>query len=163
MSRRSQHLERRVDEDLDERPGRWSSWIARRGRAVGGVGRDERADGDGAGVGEQPGDVRGAADVLGAVLGGEAEVAVDAVAQVVAVEAVGVDAVVDQARLELVGDRRLARRRAGRSSQTVAPWVDSASQRSRAVELRRLADDVLATIAGAWTGDAVAALVARGG
>ena len=75
------------------------------------VGRHERDDRDRARVGEQARGVRGAADVLGAVLGREAEVLVEPVAQVVAVEAIGRAAVHDQALLQRGRDRRLARRR----------------------------------------------------
>ena len=56
---------------------------------VGAVRRDERRDGDGGAVGEQFGDFGDAADVFFAVFGREAEVLVEAEADVVAVEAVG--------------------------------------------------------------------------
>lgn len=52
------------------------------------VGADERGDGDGAAVGEEGGDFRDAPDVLLAVGGREAEVAVQPEADVVAIEAV---------------------------------------------------------------------------
>jgi hypothetical protein len=57
-----------------------------RGVAVGAVGGDERDERDDARLGEQRRGVRGAADVLRPVVRREAEVAVQAVAQVVAVE-----------------------------------------------------------------------------
>ena len=53
-----------------------------------------------AGVGEELGHLADAADVLGAVLGGEAEVLVEAVADVVAVEHVGQVPALDQGVLE---------------------------------------------------------------
>ena len=56
--------------------------------ASGAVRADERHERDHAGVGEQPRHLTDAAHVLGAVVGGEAEVAVEAVAEVVAVERV---------------------------------------------------------------------------
>lgn len=78
--------------------------------AVGAVGGDEARDGDGAAVGEQFGDLGDAADVFLAVLGGEAEVLVEAEADVVAVEAVGgeVVGVSEQGLLEGDGDGGLA-------------------------------------------------------
>ena len=48
------------------------------------------------GVGEEPGDLAGAPDVLGPVRGAEAEVAVQPVAEVVAVEHVGEHAAADE-------------------------------------------------------------------
>ena len=81
-------LDRRVDEHLDEREiGRGVELPHR--VAVGPVGAHERHERDEAGVGHQGRDVADAADVLGSVLGAEAEVAVEAVADVVAVEHVG--------------------------------------------------------------------------
>ena len=81
-------LDRRVDEHLDERqprrlvqPPRGQPVLAERG--------DERDDRDRARVGEQPRDVRDAADVLRPRRGIEAEVAGEPVAEVVAVEQVG--------------------------------------------------------------------------
>ena len=75
------------------------------------VGRDERGDCDGGAVGEELGDFGDAADVLIAVFFGEAQVFVKAEADVVTVEAVGVDAAVTE---ELVpkfdGDGGFARR-----------------------------------------------------
>ena len=101
--------ERRRDPDLDERDA--GGLVDRaRGGAVGRVGRDERDERDDARLGEQRGGVRGAADVLGAVLGAEAEVAVEPVAQVVAVEPQRRPTGADQQRLDLDGERRLARR-----------------------------------------------------
>ena len=63
---------------------------------------------DDAGVGEQLGDLADAADVLLAVGGGEAEVLVQAVADVVAVEHVGELAALHQGVLEREGDGALA-------------------------------------------------------
>ena len=98
-------LDRAVDEDLDE--------VARlhdRAHliAVGAVRRDEGRQRHDAGVGEELRDLADAADVLGAVLGREAEILVEPVADVVAVEDVGADAALDGALLELDRDRRLA-------------------------------------------------------
>ena len=62
-------------------------------------------------VDHQPGHFRDAADVLHAVVVGEAEILVEAVAHVVAVEQVGVLAQRQQALLDEVGDGRLARAR----------------------------------------------------
>ena len=57
--------------------------------AVGAVRADEARNGDGAAVGEELGDLGDAPDVFFAVLGAEAEVFVQAEADVVAVQAVG--------------------------------------------------------------------------
>ena len=77
-------------------------------RAVGGVGAHEAHQRDGPGLGEQPGDVRGAAHVLGAGVLVEAEVAVQPVTQVVAVEQEGRAAHLEQSLLDGRGDGRLA-------------------------------------------------------
>lgn len=74
------------------------------------VRRDERGNGDGARVGEQLGDLCDAADVLVAVGFAEAKVLVQAEADVVAVQTVGVHAaVVEQLALEFDGNGGLAR------------------------------------------------------
>ena len=70
--------------------------------------RDEGAQHDQPGVGHQLGDLADAADVLDPVGIGEAEVLVEAVADVVAVEQRGVDAARVEPALDEVGDRRLA-------------------------------------------------------
>ena len=70
--------------------------------------RDEATEHDQPGVDHQPRDLGDAADVLDAVGVGEAEVLVQAVADVVAVEQVGVAAARVQPLLDQVGDRRLA-------------------------------------------------------
>lgn len=57
--------------------------------AIRAIRADEARDGDAGAVGEELGDLGDAADVLRAVGGREAEVAVEAEADVVAVEAVG--------------------------------------------------------------------------
>ena len=62
-------------------------------------------------IDHQPGDLGHAADVLRSIRLGEPEVAVEAVADVVAVEQVGVASGGEQPPLEVVGDRRLARSR----------------------------------------------------
>src|SRR3954454_19852425 len=99
-------LQRRVDEDLEEVDADLLV-DGPRGVAVRRIRADQRDDGDGAGVGEVAGHVRGPPDVLGAVLLGEAEVAVDAVAQVVAVEPVRIDPGLQECGLAPVGHRRL--------------------------------------------------------
>ena len=81
------NLERRVDEDLDEREA--GCVVQRAGRVASGpVRADERDERDDAGVGEEAGHLADPPHVLGAVVGGEPEVAVQSVAQVVAVERV---------------------------------------------------------------------------
>lgn len=88
-------LDRDVDPDLDE--GNAGLAAGSLGLvqltcqvAVRSVGRDEAGDGDSGAVGEELGDLGDAADVLLAVLGAEAKVLVEAEADVVAVETVGV-------------------------------------------------------------------------
>ena len=84
--------------------------VDRAGRvAVLAVRRDQRHERDHARVGQQLGDLGGAADVLLAVLGAEAEVVVEPVPQVVAVEDVRGAAGRDQAPLDLDRDAGLAR------------------------------------------------------
>lgn len=110
-----------VDEDLDKGNG---LVVAALGRglgvqlagevAVGAVRGNEGGDGDGGGVGEELGYLADAADVLVAVLLGEAQVLVEAEADVVAVEAVGRHAEVQQVLLEGRGHGRLARGREAR-------------------------------------------------
>ena len=73
--------------------------------------RDERAQCHDARVGKELSDLCHPADVLLAVLGGEAEVLVQPRPDVVAVEAVGGDAAGDEVLLQGEGDRRLARPR----------------------------------------------------
>ena len=73
--------------------------------------RDERAEHDQADVGHQLRHLADAADVLDPVGGGEAEILVEAVADVVAVEQGGMNAALVQPRLDQIGDRRFARRR----------------------------------------------------
>ena len=74
-----------------------------------GEGRDERDDDDQPGIGHQARRFGDAADVLDAVGFGEAEILVEAMADIVAVEDVAVLALGGQALFEQVGDRRLAR------------------------------------------------------
>jgi len=80
-----------------------------RGGAVSDVRGDEGGDGDGTGVGKELGYFRDAADVFGAVRGGEPEVFVEAEADVVAIKAVGGDTVVKEVLLERCGDGGFAR------------------------------------------------------
>ena len=72
-------------------------------------------------IGHQLGHLGDAADVLDAVGVGEAQVAVEAVADVVAVEQVGVLAEREQPLLHQVGDGRLARARQAREPQHAGP------------------------------------------
>ena len=60
------------------------------------------------GIGHQPGDFADAADVLDPVGLGEAEIVVEAVADIVAVEQIGVPALGQQLLLDQIGDGRLA-------------------------------------------------------
>ena len=71
-------------------------------------GRDERDEHDQAGVDEELRRLGDAADVLDAVGIGEAEVAVEAVADIVAVEEIGVAAEEVELLLDEIGDGRLA-------------------------------------------------------
>jgi len=71
---------------------------------IGPVRRDEAGDGDAGAVGEELRDFGDAPDVFRAVGGGEAEVAVQAEADVVAVEAVGGEGVVEEVLFEGGGD-----------------------------------------------------------
>lgn len=70
---------------------------------------DEARDGDAGAVGEELGDLGDAPDVLRALGGREAEVAVQAEADVVAVEAVGREGVPQEVLLEGGGDGGFAR------------------------------------------------------
>ena len=98
-----------IDIDLDERQTGLLTGCGNLVQLTGSVtvlpvGRDERSNGDGVGVGEQLGDLSNAADVLVAVGLAESKVLVQSEADVVAVEAVGVDAAVaDELVLELDG------------------------------------------------------------
>jgi hypothetical protein len=103
------HLNGDINIDLDERQ---TGLLAGRGNLVQlagsvtilPVGRDEGSNGDGVGVGEQLGDLGNAADVLVAVGLAESKVLVQSEADVVAVQAVGVDtAVADELVLQLDG------------------------------------------------------------
>ena len=76
--------------------------------ALGAIGRDERAQHDQSALHHELGDLADAADVLDAVGFGEAEIAVQAVAHIVAVENHGVMAAGMQPLLDEVGDGRLA-------------------------------------------------------
>ena len=67
------------------------------------VRRDERRDGDGGTVSEQLGDFGDAADILRAIGGGEAQVAVEAEADVVTVETVSGEGVLEEMLLEGYG------------------------------------------------------------
>lgn len=112
-------LERDVDKDLDEGNGlifaAGGLAVQVTGEvAVRPVGGDEGGDGNGGRVSEELGDLADAADVLVAVLFAEAEVLVEAEADVVAVEAVRGEAKVDEVLFEGCGDGGLARGREAR-------------------------------------------------
>ncbi len=98
-------LERRVDEDLDELA---VGDHAAREPALGSERRDERRDDDQARIDHEPGDLADAADVLDAIGGGEAEILVQPMADVVAVEQVRAHAERVQLALDEVRDRRFA-------------------------------------------------------
>lgn len=85
------HLQRRVYEDLDERQ---SGFLVQLPRAVSVTleRRDEAGETHDAAVGEQLRHLRDPADVLLAILSAEAEVPIEARADVVAIERVGGDA-----------------------------------------------------------------------
>jgi hypothetical protein len=83
--------------------------------AVGPVGRDERREDDDAGIREELRHLTDPADVLAAVVGREAEVRIQAVADVVAVEHVGEPPSLDEGVLGRDRDRRLPR--AGKTGQ----------------------------------------------
>lgn len=70
--------------------------------------RDEAGDANQPGVGKQSGHLGDAADVLLAVFGGEAQIPVQAVADVVSVQRVARDGVGHQVLLQGEADRRLA-------------------------------------------------------
>ena len=82
--------------------------------ALGPERRDEGGQHDQPGVGHQPRDFADPADVLDAVGLGEAEVAVEPVADIVAVEQEGVPPARDELLLDQIGDGRLARAATGR-------------------------------------------------
>lgn len=111
-------LDGNVNIDLDERKGlvdilgalvQLASLLA-----VGLVGRDEGRQGQAGRVGKQLGDLCDTADVLVARLLVEAEVLVQAEAHVVAVEAVGREAALQEVLLERFGNGGLARSRQAR-------------------------------------------------
>ena len=103
-------LDRRRHPDLDERQlGRGVDVAGE--LATGAVRADDGHERHDAGIGQQLGDVGDAPDVLGSIGGREAEVDVQPVADVVAVEQVGGTARRDQRRLDGRGDGRLARTR----------------------------------------------------
>ena len=77
--------------------------------AVGGQGSDERDEGDVARAGEEAGDGGGATHAFGAVGGGEAQVAVERDAEVVAIHADDLAAGVEETAFDGFGDGRLAR------------------------------------------------------
>ena len=76
--------------------------------ALGAIGRDERAQHDEPALGHQLRDFAGAADVLDAVGFGEAEIAAQAMADIIAIEQHGVVPGRVQPLLDNIGDRRFA-------------------------------------------------------
>lgn len=110
-------------------------------------GRDKAAEADLATVGEELGDLGDSANVLPSVLRGEAEVVVEAGADVVAVEAVGGDAQIDEKSLELKSDRGLAGTRQSRQPNGAAPETADCAKGSTTLQTRhvvRLEGDVRA-------------------
>jgi integrase len=97
------NMEGGADEDLDEIAAAFDGDLAG-ATPVEPVGGDEGGDDDDAAVGHEFRDFGDAADVFDAVLGGEAEVRVEAVPDVVAVEDVSVDGAVEEFAFELAGE-----------------------------------------------------------
>ena len=112
--------------------------------ALGAERRDERHQHDQAGVGHQLRHLGDATDVLDSIGVGEAEVAVQAVAHVVAVEQVGVSPERQQLLLDQVRDRRLAGAREAGEPQHRGPLALLGRTRG-AVDVERLPVDVLRT------------------
>ena len=111
-------LDRHVDPDLDERHALLAAWPLRlvqlpRQVAVRTVWADEARDGDGAAIREELGDLGDAPDVLFAVFRAEAQVFVQAEADIVAVQAVGGEVIgrAEKGLFERDGDGRFAGRR----------------------------------------------------
>ncbi len=102
---RDAFIERGIDENLDELALRQQ--LAHHA-PLGAERRDERAQHDEAGVGHQLGDFADAADVLDAVALGEAQVAVETVADIVAVEQQRMRTARVQAGFDQIGDGRFA-------------------------------------------------------
>ena len=99
------HGQRGIDEDLDELawPDTGASKVT-----LGSEGRDERGDDDEAGVDHETGHFGGATDVLYPVGIGEPQVLVEAVADVVAVQEIGVAPQLVELALDDVGDGGLS-------------------------------------------------------
>src|SRR5688572_1666932 len=98
-------LEWRVDEDLyelscREQPPRGLPLCSKR--------RDERGKDNEPGIHHEAGDLGGAPDVLGAVGVGEAEITIESMSKIVAVQEIRVMAGCVEALLEAVGDRRFS-------------------------------------------------------
>ena len=119
-------LDRGIDEHLDKcvRPGDLARHLP-----VGAERRDEGADHDQPGVAHQLGDLADPADVLDAVGVGEAEVAVEPVTDIVAVEQHRVAADRQQLLFETVGDRRFAGAGQPGEPQHRAAWWPFSSAR----------------------------------
>jgi hypothetical protein len=97
---------------------------------IGGIGTDQGDQRDHARVGQQSGHLSGAADVLGAVVGGKPEVGVEPVAQVVAVDAGWRRSTRSLSTAAATDDLPEPDRPV---SQTVAPTTPSAAHRSSRV------------------------------
>ena len=95
-----------VDEHLDEAAGRQD--VARQ-LAVGGERGDEGGQGDETGVGHQRGHFAHPADILLAVFVAEAQVLVEAVADIVAVQQIGVVALMGENLLQGAGEGGFSR------------------------------------------------------
>ena len=98
---------------------------------VGPIRGHERAEHDHAGVDEELGDLANAPNVLAAVLGREAEVAAQTVADVVAVQAVGRGAAQVERALEAASERALGRAREPGEPQRYARWPRCISRSAR--------------------------------
>ncbi len=101
------NFQRRIDEDLDEIVAALQCDLAG-AAAVRAVGRDESGNNHRAAVGHEVGHFGDAPDVFHAILGGEAEVRVQAVPDIVAVKDVHMDIAVEEFPLERLGDGRFA-------------------------------------------------------
>ena len=96
-----------------------NSLVSKSSRAypLGSEGRDERDNRDEAGIDHEPGNFRDTPDVLHPVGISEAEIAIEAVPDVVAIQDVGVHAALEEQLLKFVCDRRLAGARETREPQ----------------------------------------------
>ena len=98
----------RIDEDLDKIAPAFERDFTG-AAAVGEIGRNERGDDDEPGISHEFADFADAPDIFDAILWREAEVAIQAVADVVAIEHINVQAELEEFAFERVGDRAFAR------------------------------------------------------